>query len=232
MNCVVCRHPAASRSRYCARCRPIILRVHGPGVKSRALRQAYDPRLDAFRCQRSGALLVLDEPTDPFQFRWDHYGPGSSGAMEVTCELFASMRAGLSGLEFETLIWALAGHRHGRSFPKVDLDPRGWPERWQPREAAGGNGCVVCGHPTSAAYCPRCRRLVGRGGAAVRVAALKKAWRPDKDGFVCHYTGVVLDHGGPWGVAFDERVPGSTVVAAEWVRRMKRGCRRGISGRW
>ena len=55
MNCVVCRHPAAPRSRYCARCRPLILRTHGPGVKSRALRQAYDPRLDAFRCQRSGA---------------------------------------------------------------------------------------------------------------------------------------------------------------------------------
>jgi len=42
--------------------------------------------------------------------------------------------------------------------------------------------------------------------------------------------GVVLDHGGPWGVAFDERVPGqagSTVVVAEWVRRMKRGLSEG-----
>ena len=217
MDRVVCKQPAIPRSPYCARCHPA---TKAESTKRRiALRTAYDARLDIFRW--SGVILVEDDPTDPFQFRWDHYGPGSSGSMEVTCELFASMRAGLSGLEFETLIWALAGHRRGRSFPKVDLDPRGWPERWQPREAAGGNGCVVCGHPTSASYCPRCRRLVGRGGTAVRVAALRKAWRPDKDGFVCHYTGVVLDHGGPWGVAFDERVPGgSTVVAAEWVRWM------------
>ena len=36
--------------------------------------------------------------------------------------------------------------------------------------------------------------------------------------------------GGPWGVAFDERVPGeagSTVVVAEWVKRMKRGLSEG-----
>ena len=32
---------------------------------------------------------------------------------------------------------------------------------------------------------------------------------------------------GPWGVAFDERVPGSTVVSAEWARRMKRGLSEG-----
>ena len=31
----------------------------------------------------------------------------------------------------------------------------------------------------------------------------------------------------PWGVAFDERVPGSTVVSAGWVRRMKRGLSEG-----
>jgi hypothetical protein len=200
-------------------------------VKSRALRRSYDSRIDTFRCQRSGALLVLDDPTDPFHLRWDHHGPGSTGAMEVTCELFASMRAGLSGLEFETLIWALAGHR--RPFPKVDLDPRGWPERRHPPKkvdvASGGPECTVCGKPAHARYCPRCRELVRRGGSgdALRVEALKRAWRAGEDGFACYYTGVVLDEGGPWGVAFDERVPGSTVVAAEWVRRMKRGLSEG-----
>ena len=152
--------------------------------------------------------------------------------MEVTCELFASMRAGLSGLEFETLIWALDGHRRGRPFPKVDLDPHGWPERGRPIVAKSGlpsGGCTVCGGPlrVRARYCPRCRELVGRGGggAALRAEALRRAWRPKEDGFVCWYTGVVLDHGGPWGVAFDERVPGdagSTVVVAGWVWRMKR----------
>jgi len=64
----------------------------------------------------------------------------------------------------------------------------------------------------------------------VALSPKERAWRPEWDGFACAYTGVVLDHGGPWGVAFDERVPGkvgSTVVSSEWARRMKRGLSEG-----
>ena len=51
-------------------------------------------------------------------------------------------------------------------------------------------------------------------------------WWFEEREFVQSYTRAVLDDGGPRGVAFDERVPGdagSTVVSAEWVRRMRRG---------
>ena len=111
-------------------------------------------------------------------------------------------------------------HRRGRPFPKIDLDPRGWPERRRSMSVKVGvisGECSVCDEsaPARAAYCPRCRELVGWGGSgvALRTEALRRAWRPEEDGFACYYTGVVLDHGGPWGVA------GSTAVAAGGGRR-------------
>jgi hypothetical protein len=74
--------------------------------------------------------------------------------------------------------------------------------------------CVVCGHATVpySIYCPRCRWYVFWHGSGHRAyaAALREAYDPVADGFVCRYTGVLLDPemGRPWSLNFDHRISG------------------------
>lgn len=56
--------------------------------------------------------------------------------------------------------------------------------------------------------------------------ALIDAWSPERRGFPCHYTGILLeeeDLRSPWHINFDLLVPGKPglVVAAAWVNHMK-----------
>jgi len=90
--------------------------------------------------------------------------------------------------------------------------------------------CVVCGHATVpySIYCPRCRWYVFWHGSGHRAyaRALREAYDPNADGFVCQYTGVLLDSemGRPWSLNFDHVVPGDDskfAVAAWWVNLMK-----------
>ena len=77
-------------------------------------------------------------------------------------------------------------------------------------------------------YCPRCRKFtdVPREGKD-RAAALKRAWRPGEGGFVCKYTGVLLDETdakSPWYLTFDHRMPhgkGELDVVAAFIKSMK-----------
>jgi hypothetical protein len=76
-------------------------------------------------------------------------------------------------------------------------------------------------------YCPRCRRFitVQRENAARRTALIA-AWSPEMRGFLCHYTGILLEEKNfrsPWYINFDHLAPGKPglVVAAAWVNRMK-----------
>jgi hypothetical protein len=90
--------------------------------------------------------------------------------------------------------------------------------------------CVVCHDPLypKSMYCARCRRFitVQRDNAARR-EALMRAWSIKLRGFLCHYTGVLLDEldfRSPWYMNFDHRIPGKPgdiVVAAAWLNRMK-----------
>ena len=62
-----------------------------------ALRTAYDARLDVFR--RSGAILVEDDPTDPFHLCFAQYFPGKWSPLVVSSELFRSLAAGLGPID-------------------------------------------------------------------------------------------------------------------------------------
>ena len=82
--------------------------------------------------------------------------------------------------------------------------------------------CIVCHLPTAhnSIYCPRHRKF-GRLAAdnqsllAIR-DAMVEGWRKDLDGFVCRYSGVLLDEltpKSPWYVSFDHIVPGQPRLA-------------------
>jgi hypothetical protein len=87
------------------------------------------------------------------------------------------------------------------------------------------DACVVCGAPPRkwSYYCDRCRRLatyrtyVNRR----RAMALKAAWCPEQDGFLCAYTGVKVDEwdvGSPWAFCIDHAIPGDedTLVVSSY----------------
>ena len=229
MNCLVCKQPSIHRSPYCARCRPLVV---GHADRRRiALRAAYDARLDVFRCWWSGAMLVLDDPTDPFHLCFDRFSPRKDSPLAASSELFRSLRAGLDSIDFPNAIGQLAAHHRGEQFLKGAILFERWRALAPPELGTGGivtdgaTGCVVCGRPAVSRFCPSCRRFVGHRDVRVRARTMREAW--SEGGFRCHYTGVVLDTTdprSPWFLTFDCRVPGereTLVVAAWWVNMMK-----------
>jgi len=167
MNCVVCRKPAIPRSPYCARCRPLVV---GHADRRRiALRAAYDAHLDVFRCYWSGAMLVLDDPTDPFHLCFDRFSPRKNSPLAASSELLRSLRAGLDSIDFPNAIGQLAAHHRGEPFLKDAIlfealegavRRRSWDEGIV---TDGATRCVVCGRPAVSRFCPSCRRFVGTG---------------------------------------------------------------------
>jgi len=89
LNCLICNAPAIPRSPYC----PPPARRHHDRERRIALRTAYDARLDVFRW--SGAILVLDDPADPFHLCFGEYFPRKWSPLIVSSELFGSLAAGL-----------------------------------------------------------------------------------------------------------------------------------------
>ena len=90
--------------------------------------------------------------------------------------------------------------------------------------------CFVCPHETvgKSIYCARCGPLIiNFADQAARAVALRDAYDPATDSFICFYTGerlITSDPKSPWYVTVDHRTPGKAgtqVVAAAWVNRMK-----------
>ena len=90
--------------------------------------------------------------------------------------------------------------------------------------------CYVCGRetPPRQRYCDRCRLFFMAGyDNAKRRAALIAAYDKARDGFLCNWSGVLLeerDHADPFHLCFDHRIPVETselVVSSELFNRMK-----------
>jgi hypothetical protein len=90
--------------------------------------------------------------------------------------------------------------------------------------------CHICKNvvPPRFTYCPRCHKHFDkRHETLAHVLALIAAWDPIRNGFVCFYTGVILDENdpsSPWYLTFDHKIPGKKgdlVVCAAWVNSMK-----------
>jgi hypothetical protein len=146
------------------------------------------------------------------------------------------MKSDLSGSEFWAVVMEFDRHVNGAPFNAdiVKFDHwtrRGFKER--SLRAAGPvryykvDHCDICGAPPvkNAKYCARCKkRWLHFPG---RVRAMKAAWCKEKNGFLDHYLGIVVDEenlDSPYYVVFDHRIPrkkGDLVLTCMLVNAMK-----------
>ena len=100
MNCLICNAPAI----------PLVALLPPPARRRQgrerriALRTAHDARLDVFRCQRLGVMLVLDDPANPFHLCFYKYLPRKWSPLIVSSELFRSLAAGLGPIDLPTAV--------------------------------------------------------------------------------------------------------------------------------
>ena len=108
--CVICGHEPIKTMIYCQRCRKILLCEGDRVAKRKALVEAYDRDADGFRCYYTGFLLVLDDPSSPWEYNFDHRIPGQPGDYVITCGLLNDMKTQLSEEEFKKVVIELAAH--------------------------------------------------------------------------------------------------------------------------
>jgi hypothetical protein len=245
MKCSICPHDALLRSIYCPRCRPLVATKAESAKRQVALKQDYDGQIDAFRCRWTTLVLDTNDRCGPLSLCFDHIFPLKSSALATSSMLANSMKSSLGPNEFPIAIKHLALHHEGQPFDKDIIGFIYWAEQpirlaapfpgraLHPEEITRAvvSSCDICGQPSfpHSIYCPTCRRFVFWGGHdhRPRVRALKMAWDPVLKGFVCYYTGVLLnltDPRNPWYMTFDHRIPGNDntqVMAASWVNAMK-----------
>ena len=242
MPCIVCNMPCRPGCLYCPRCRHItemaaddqlILEIRA------ALIDSWEESIKRFLCFYFGLPLEEKDRKHPMLMVLDHIEPGRKRL--VACgNLPNFMKGNLTGDQFKLVIPELDDHfRTERPFNRdiIRFPPLPRPARpvvrrlvapWE-RPLTRVADCVVCHgslYPKSM-YCPRCRRFitVQRENAARRTALIA-AWSPEMRGFLCHYTGILLEEKNfrsPWYINFDHLAPGKPglVVAAAWVNRMK-----------
>jgi len=224
MVCYVCEKETKPRAAYCLRCRKFIYHKPDHAARAAALKEAWDPVLDGFRCLYTGIKLDESNPGSRRYLTFDHPVPGDSSRLVACCRLVNEMKSDMTSEEFFAFIRAFAVYRRTGVFPKDAVDLGHWMRTVKPsRQGAAplppGKGtavvaCGICGKPSvpGSTYCPRCRKFVhGKYERRARRVALKRAWSPELDGFVCENTGVRLDENNPkdpWYVSVDHRFPG------------------------
>jgi len=108
--CEICGHEPIKTMIYCRRCRKLLMREADRVAKRKALVDAYDKAVDGFRCHYTGFLLVLDDPSSPWEYNFDHRIPGQPGDYVITCGLVNDMKSELSEEEFKKVVIELAAH--------------------------------------------------------------------------------------------------------------------------
>jgi hypothetical protein len=238
--CTVCGQPAKPRNLYCPRCRHFIFRKPNHRSRAAALMEAWDPVHRCFRCWYTGIRLNEENPFSRRYLTFDHVVPGDDSRLVVSCRLINEMKSDLTWDEFFTVVAAFDIYRRTGVFPKETVDLSHWSRTVRPKMQAGMPlppaksasvvPCEVCGEPSfpGSDYCPRHRKfLFGKYERTARLVAFKRAWSPGKKGFVCEYTGIVLDEtdpNSPWYVSIDHRVPGKKgdlAVCARFINTIK-----------
>ncbi|MBM4249948.1 MAG: hypothetical protein FJ149_11070 [Euryarchaeota archaeon] len=199
--------------------------------------EALDSENGGFRCCYTGMLLILDDPDSPWYLSFDHIDPRKS-RLAVCARQINEMKQDLTGEEFRTVVLALSDYMvKGLPLDPGVIDFVCWPGRFEmPAPASLGRsppspkGCKVCRmtrRPYSI-YCNRCRSFIYRKPEHVaRSEAMIEGWDAARQGFVCKYSGVLLDHlnrKSPWFMTFDHRFPGKKgflVVCAAWINYLK-----------
>ena len=244
--CTVCGSPSKPRNLYCPRCRKFIFRKPNHKARALALMEAWDPVHRRFRCWYTGSRLDEDNPFSRRYLTFDHVIPGDDSRLVVSCRLINEMKSDLTWDEFLTLISAFDIYRKTGVFPKETVNLSHWARTakplmqadmplqagkpFPPEKGASGAPCEICGQPSfpGSDYCPRHRRfLFGKYERTARLVAFKRAWSAERNGFICEYTGVLLDEtdpNSPWYVSIDHRIPGrkgNLAVSARFVNSIK-----------
>ncbi len=238
--CTICGSPARPRNLYCPRCRRFIF--HKPNHKARALAliEAWDPIHKCFRCWYTGIRLDETYPSSRRYLTFNHVIPGDGSRLVVCCRLINEMKSDLTWDEFFTVVAAFDIYRKTGIFPKETVNLEHWARTavqpvlaklpLPPAKGASVVQCAICGKPSvpGSDYCPRHRKFFfGKYERKARLVAFKRAWSAEKNGFVCEYTGVLLDENdqnSPWYVSIDHRFPGrkgELAVCARFVNSIK-----------
>lgn len=241
MICAICRKPVPGRKEYCPRCKTIMKKAHADFIAHReALKEAWSDEADGFLCHYSGIRVDELDPASPWHISFDHPIPKKPGKLYVTVQLFNSMKKDLTDKEFRLAVLELARKFAGGKFRKNIIRFRHWFRLARPIRSLTVSpfplnqerlsDCEICQYPapSKGKYCQRCNGFILHHTLkAARATALKDAWDPKRRGFVCHYTGILLeesDFHDPWYLTFDHpdpNDPGRLVVAAAWVNGMK-----------
>jgi hypothetical protein len=239
--CPVCKKPLPEPGlKYCPRCNEIIDSAkYLVALMIAALIEAYDEKLDAFKCFHSGAVLNRNDPDDPFYLVFDHYNPGEP-RLVVSAAVMNKMKEDLLNEEWRTVVPMLSDHMEkGKPFDQNCVKFVKWPERWEFPTPPGRlmlgapvpKPCRICKDqrgPGRKRYCERCARLIqGRAeGRTEKAIALVEALDEVVRRFKCFHCGVLVDDTtskSPWSANFDHITPGQkrVVVSAAWVNQMK-----------
>jgi hypothetical protein len=194
-------------------------------------------RLYGFVCYYTGLRLDLNNPRSPWYAVFDHWIPGDSTKIVLTCALINEMKTDLTEDEFWYYVLQLDNHRcrhsavrkkhlHswarlGPEMPLGDGSVDQWAQAMLPVSFFGptprikGKKCCLCGKPVfsnHSMFCKRCARFAHH----VRDQRLPRATVEDifnyvrRYGFVCYYTGMKLemnDRKSPWYVVLDHWMP-------------------------
>lgn len=228
MVCVICRHPSfkgVRTSKYCARCRKFARRGTFTVFHLDALIRGWKEAEDDFVCTISGLKLEDYDIHSPLFLNYDHRTPGVEGMLDVVANVFNVMKSRMTVDEFRAVLRELVRFWDTGKFDASVLDLKYWRKASRPPPAKARNRrqevlgapsklCVVCGERALAQseFCPRHYRFRRRKGfTPAYKAAMIKAWNKEANGFICYYSGLLLDEDDPYSplyASFDHLTPG------------------------
>lgn len=235
--CKICGSPRQPNYQYCPRCKRLIGKGVNKRLRVRALQQAWSAKDDGFLCRYTGQKLEEYDTSSPWYITYDHVIPRSTRGGFVACAYWVNnMKTDLCDDELWAVVMEFDRHVKGAPFNRDIVKFEHWTRHAFRERALRASGperyykvdhCDICGAPPvkNAKYCARCkRRWLHFPG---RVRAMKAAWCPEKNGFLDHYLGVVVDEenpDSPYYIVFDHRIPrkkGDLHVASMLVNAMK-----------
>ena len=127
-DCAICGQQTHWYSaRLCKRCEPIRNRSEFRYAANkqeweRALREAWDPDSNCFRCQVTGVELVVGKENwpHPRYLEREHVSPGDDSAYIVCASIINRMKGAMTDPEFRDAVRAVAAADRGKDSTEVD----------------------------------------------------------------------------------------------------------------
>ena len=201
-----------SNFKYCPDCSILANRLYQEHFSPKAKKGFWSYlRKHGRRCCYSGMSLGVDDDTSPWYLVFSRLKSGDKSRIFPASALLNAMKSFLLKKEFWYYVLALDDHREKHlKVKKIPL------VHWHGLNASKDNRvCAGCGQAAALKgrkYCARCARIASRMKRArfPREAILAVWAYIRKYGFVCYYTGMLLDLDdlkSPWYLVFDHWMP-------------------------